>query len=176
MPGNPQALGVGQRWTTVYGQESYPLLGLPSIRSRTALTLCTPGLGNRQCTRPSQTPADRSAEAEKDSTLTAPRERSVLLPAPELPDRNRRAVFPVGRGAGPVAKQLADHAELRHGVRAFLVLPLVVASTGQRFCLLRRWRLAVHNKSCQLVRTQFLPIYCPSRLSSRTQMFRKRTG
>jgi hypothetical protein len=52
----------------------------------------------------------------------------------------------------------------------------VVASACQRSRLARRWRLAAHNKSCQLVRNEFLPIYCPSRLSSRTQMFRKRTG
>jgi hypothetical protein len=176
MRGALQWLGADSTADTVYGQQGFPRLALLSARPRNRLTFCTPGAQGRLRTPSSPTPAARPREAEKDSARTAHRVRSALLLTWQLPDRNRRAVFPVSRDACLVTKQPAEHAELRHGVRAFLILPLVVASACQRFRLARRWRLATHNRSCQLVRSEFLPIYCPSRLSSRTQMFRKRTG
>lgn len=53
------------------------------------------------------------------------------------PKGNGGTIFPVRRGAAFVPVELANFAKLSHHVRAFLILPLMVAGTGQRLLLLR---------------------------------------
>jgi hypothetical protein len=55
-----------------------------------------------------------------------------------VPKGDGRAIFPIRRGAAFVPEELANLAKLRHYVRAFLILPLMVASAGQRLLLLRQ--------------------------------------
>ena len=54
---------------------------------------------------------------------------------------NGRAVFPIRRGAAFVPVELANLTKLRHYIRAFLILPLMVAGAGQRLLRLRQDRV-----------------------------------
>ena len=57
------------------------------------------------------------------------------------PNRNGRAVFPIGGAVALVAEQFAHGANLRDDVGAFLVVPLVMASPrqGLLWCVVSRF-------------------------------------
>jgi hypothetical protein len=77
--------------------------------------------------------------------------RAVALLRRGTPKGDGRSIFPIRRGIALVPKELANLTKLRHHVRAFLILPLMVASAGQRLLLLRQDRVIYVHKEYNLI-------------------------
>ena len=57
------------------------------------------------------------------------------------PEGNRGTIFPIRCGAAFITVELANLADLRHRITAFLIVPLMVAAAGQGLRLLRQCRV-----------------------------------